>query len=109
MKKTEGEIRCVQKVKDWERRGNSPFRVPVMRWSTLGEQGGDEGGQGGKNPVQAEPPKRVREASHLILKNSVNRAREWLSLITEQAASCIRSPAVSHHRAPPPPTPPIQI
>lgn len=59
---------------------------------------GHEGMLGGKkNPGQAKPPKRVREASRLILKNTVNGAKEWLSLITDHPASCIPSPAVSHH------------
>lgn len=91
----------VRKVKDWERRGNGPFRIPAMRSGLLQRgrappfpelttrAGGHEGMLGGKNPGQVKPPKRVREASHLILKNGVNSAKERLSLITDRAASCI--------------------
>lgn len=79
-------------------------------WWFFGER--VEGGTGGlagrkRNPSQAKPPKRVREASHLILKNSVNSAKEWLSLITEQAASCILSR--QFHTTDPSPPHPLQI
>lgn len=104
-KKTEREIRCLRKVKDWERRGNGPSRISVM-WSqsavVLGGRkdprraGGDEGVVlGGSWPSEAISEGQGGVSS--LLKNSVNSGEERLSLITEQAASCILSPAVSHH------------